>query len=51
MIPDSITESGSESESDSEKGGELVRKKQKASLSLSGYQGESEFMVKENERI
>ena len=48
MIPDSVTKSGNESESDSD---ELVRKKQKASHSLIGYQGESTFTVKENEYI
>ena len=48
-IPDSVAESGSES--DSERGDELVRKKQKASQSLVGYRGESAFTVKENEHI
>ena len=51
MISDSVIECGNESENDSERGNEIVRKEKKTSHSLIGYKGESAFTVKENEHI
>ena len=51
MISDSVTECGNESENDSERGNEIVRKEKKTSHSLIGYKGESALTLKENEHI